>query len=343
MVDVSRTAEMRAAMPDAQFTKEDVDARAPSAPVKGLVWGIDHHLLPQGWLYGMLYTYATTRVRAAYLMGERRMTGWWYYFPLAFLFKTPVASLIALTLAGAMAAFWLARRLLRQPHGAVPSGPSPWRVENQWTAACLIVFPGAYAWSTMRSNLDIGLRHFFPVVPFLFLAAGVMAAAAHRVWPRRTIIVAGILAGLLVVESLAAYPDFIPFFNLVARSAAGPRGGFELLGDSNLDWGQDLPLLAAWQRQHADRPLFLSYVGTADPHAYGIRYRNLPYGYVWGPTPGVFDEPGYIAISATNLQGFNSGDSYRPIRDDYPLPPTQHHAKLIEVLGGSIYLYEWDP
>ncbi len=35
----------------------------------------------------------------AYLFGENSLTGWWYYFPLAFLVKTPLAVLVLIPLA----------------------------------------------------------------------------------------------------------------------------------------------------------------------------------------------------------------------------------------------------
>ena len=33
---------------------------------------------------------------AAFLLGEFRMTGWWYYFPVALAVKTPIAFLLLL-------------------------------------------------------------------------------------------------------------------------------------------------------------------------------------------------------------------------------------------------------
>lgn len=96
-----------------------------------------------------------------------------------------------------------------------------------------------------------------------------------------------------ILETLAGYPDYLAFFNL---PSGGSRGGLSLLGDSNLDWGQDLPALADWQRQHPEPTLYLSYSGTADPAAYGIRYINLPGGYPYGPPPQSPRQPGVIAI-----------------------------------------------
>jgi hypothetical protein len=135
----------------------------------------------------------------------------------------------------------------------------------------------------------------------------------------------------LAIATLAAFPDYLAFFNV---ASGGERGGLHLLSDSNLDWGQDLPQLAAWQAAHPDRKLYLSYFGTVDPAHYGIRYTNLPGGYALGPPPAEPREPGVIAISATNLQGVFSQD----VREYYE---QLRGVEPFDVLGGTIYLYEW--
>lgn len=38
--------------------------------------------------------FETTRGRIAYILGETRFGGWWYFFPVALAFKTPLAFLI---------------------------------------------------------------------------------------------------------------------------------------------------------------------------------------------------------------------------------------------------------
>jgi hypothetical protein len=297
---------------------------------------MDHKLLPQSWLYGFLYTYATTRNRESFLLGATNRSGWWYYFPLAVLFKTPVVTLLlAFGVGGVALAKWLARQRTIDESDHTPG------VADAWTAACLIIPPGVILLSAMTSNVDIGLRHVLAIYPFLYIGVGVAIA---RFWPRIAgwhAVAAGVLAFGLTAETALAYPDYLPFFNVVARHLPGARDGLHLLGDSNLDWGQDLPLLAQWAAEHRDQPLFLSYFGMADPQAYGIRYQNLPSGYRWGPPPGVLDHPGYIAVSATNLQGMYNGDLYKPIREDQPLPPNYPPARLITILGGSIYVYDW--
>jgi hypothetical protein len=183
---------------------------------------------------------------------------------------------------------------------------------------------------SLRSHLNIGLRHVLPVYPFLFIFLGVAAARGYRRWPgpSRWIIAAFILA--LSLETLAAFPDFIPFFNI---AAGGSRGGLRLLGDSNIDWGQELPDLARWQQHHPDRLIYLAYFGTADPHYYGIRYLDVSQAPPARQSPSISAPPVY-AISAALLQ------------IPYPNPSTRDfYASLlrqrpIEVLGGSFYIFD---
>ena len=111
-------------------------------------------------------------------------------------------------------------------------------------------------YTDLRANLNIGLRHILPLYPLLYVAAG--CAILARVWQRwgrgGKILVAGLGAVLLLETQPRRFRNYLSFFN---RAVGGERGGLKLLGDSNLDWGQDLPLLAKWQKEHRDRKLYL--------------------------------------------------------------------------------------
>jgi hypothetical protein len=301
-------------------TDAQIDAWQPSGMARAILFLTDLQGLPQAWLDGLLYTYQSALLRKTFLLGQYSETGWWYYFPFAMLVKTPLATLSAVVLAvGVLVVVW--RRV-------------GWRSMVGWTAACLVIPPAAYLISAMASNLNLGLRHVLPVYPFLYLGIGLAAGEAWRRFPRLARYAGAVLALLLAVETLLAFPNYIPFFNL---AAGGERGGIRLLGDSNLDWGQDLKLLAQWQQDHPDENLYLVYFGIADPWAYGIRYVNFPGGYPFGAQYQLRTDPGVLAISATNLQGIYSDQA---LRDAYG---RLKELEPIDVLGGSIYLYRWPP
>jgi hypothetical protein len=198
---------------------------------------------------------------------------------------------------------------------------------------CLALPAAIYLAWAIHSNLNIGLRHVLPIYPMLFVGAGWSAAAAVRRWGWPAAATAAGLGLWLIITTAAAYPDYIAFFN---RAAGGERGGLHLLADSNLDWGQDLKLLAAWQGQHPDRKLYLAYFGQVDPRSYGIRSERLPGTETYGlppqrPRPG---EPCVLAVSATFLQGLYLTDAASAW---YYTTLAKHRP--MDVLGGTIYLY----
>ncbi len=275
------------------------------------------HLVPQAWLFGFLYTYGTAMARRAFLCGEIRIQGWWYYFPLAILFKTPVATLIAVVTALVIGAAMLRSKI----------------ASRGWPICALTIAPVFYMAVAMRSNLNIGLRHILPVYPFLFILVGVAAAAAYQRRPKLTAGILLVLLGGLLTETIAAYPNYIPFFN---AAAGGSRGGIRLLSDANLDWGQDLPALAQWQREHPDRQLYLSQFALPDPRFYKIAYIEMKGGgleHQDESSPSGL--PPVYAISAVNLQGtYVAPEVYRDIYSKFA------KMKPFEVLNGTIYLFD---
>jgi hypothetical protein len=270
---------------------------------------LDHKLLPESYLHGVLVLYALSMARSTFFLGQLSDVGTWYYFPLAIHFKWPIATQIAILLAGILAFYLLVRR---------------WREWRgfAWSSACVALPVTAYLAPAIGSNLNIGIRYVLPVFPLLYVAAGVIGCLAWRHWPKTSRVVATLLAMMLAIETLSAWPNYIAYFNI---RAGGSRGGVRLLGDSNLDWGQDLPLLAQWEKNHPDAQIALCYFGTAEPGAYSVQSISLP---PWPPPAEVVDNF-VMAISATHLQGIHTS-SFIGYQN---LTPS-------EVLGGTIYLYD---
>ena len=143
--------------------------------------------------------------------------------------------------------------------------------------------------------------------PFLFLFAGVLVKISKF---RIGLLV---LISWLAFEVFSAHPHYISYFNQLIPSE---RKRFHLV-DSNLDWGQDLPALAKWQKNNKIKKLSLGYFGTANPEAYGVKFEPLPFFLQekWtGPTQLQFK--GVVAVSATLLQGvYNRPSGYfEPLR-----------------------------
>lgn len=237
---------------------------------------LERRLLPQAWVYGFTFVLAHSRARPAFLRGEHRDTGWWWFFPYAMAVKTPLP-LLALLVLGLVGAA---------------------REERRRDLVPLAALVGVYWAFSVTSNLNIGHRHLLPTLPPLFVLAGGGARWLRGPGGARLAML-GLLVGLLL-STVAAFPRYLGFFN---RLVGGPSEGWRHLVDSSLDWGQDLPALS--QALAAETgPVALSYFGSADPRAFGIDAEPLPsYFPLAGsdvePTPLT---PGLYAISATMLQ-----------------------------------------
>jgi 4-amino-4-deoxy-L-arabinose transferase-like glycosyltransferase len=286
----------------------------PPFEVRAALWCNRHELFPQAWIEGFLFLYATSFIRMTWLCGHAAMVGWWYYFPLAMAFKTPLSTLLGLCIA---LAFWSWRR---------------WGVfvRHWWALCCVVVVPVVYMTAAMTMRLNLGLRHVLPVYPYLFILLGVTAAYAWRRRPGITAVAAVILLAGLATETCCAYPDFIPFFNI---ACGGTRNGWRLLGDSNVDWGQELPALAQWINDHPGYQLQLIYFGTADPRYYGIHYVPIEGGYAPpDQRPGQSNLPPVLAMSVTAWQN--------PFLPEKGLLQSLQKRKPLAVLGGSMYLFD---
>jgi tetratricopeptide (TPR) repeat protein len=274
-----------------------------------VAWAGVHHLLPNAFLEGALYC-AVSSVQSSYLLGEYSASGWWYYFPIAFLVKTPIATLAYLVCGVAM----LARR----------------RAIDWFDVACVTVPVAVCLGLAIPSRVNIGLRHILTIYMFTLLI--VALAAGRMIASRRLAVRAGCvaIAAFGIWSYASIYPNSLTFFN---RAAGGPSQGLDYLADSNLDWGQHLKSLKAWMDRADITHINLAYFGQADPAYYDIHATLLP-----GSTGQVSKPqlPGYVAVSATILSGVYLPPSgrllYRPLRQLAP----------VAEIGHSIYVYWLD-
>ena len=271
--------------------------------------------LPDCWLQGLDRQMVESRVgqTPTYLLGRIVPHAVWYYFPLAFLFKWPLGFLGALL---ARAWLGLARRRLR----------------GDFVPVAVAVYLGA---GMFLANLDVGIRYMFPVLPFLCVWLGGLASvrvpAAARGRGRAWLAAGVALALLQAVETGLAAPWYLSFFN---GPSGGPGGGYRLVNDSNVDWGQGLIALRDEMRRRGIERIHLAYHGTTDPAVYGIHY--VPY---LGGVPG--KESDWFAVSSYYFVGLGQrmmtqrGRTERitfDLRQLWGVPPDAR-------LGGSIYLY----
>jgi Tfp pilus assembly protein PilF/4-amino-4-deoxy-L-arabinose transferase-like glycosyltransferase len=275
-----------------------------------------YRLFPEAWIFGQLFV-LNHASRTAYLLGANSNEGFWLYFPVAFLVKTPVPTLILVI---ATFLIWFSRR------------------EDQRSKLFLIVPIFAYFCFAMLSRMNIGLRHLLPIYPFLFVLVGGTAASLWNsgAWRLKSVPIA--LGVWYFWSVVSGYPHYLAFFN---ELSGGSINGHKVLLDSNLDWGQDLKGLKRWmdeQRVRRIQFLYFGYYDAAAPQYYGIDAEYLPGSRIIDhpPLPQSSERPEYIAISATHLYGtlLNSGQKefVRPFRLVEP----------VATIGYSIRIYRID-
>ena len=242
--------------------------------------------------------------RRNYFLGEPIQGGRWNFFPVALAVKTPIPFLLLALVGGAT----LAVMSRRHPRALAP-----------------LVAAGAIFATAMAANINVGVRHILVVYPMLAVAAGL---GTLRLWhwrPRRWIgpMLAVGLAAWLVLESLLAHPDYLPYFNQLA--GAHPE---EVLVDSDLDWGQDLFRLADTLRARGIGRVALAYHGKVDLSRQGLpAFTELP-----ARTPTA----GWVAASVFRIKlGYNGGDpdAFAWLRAHTP----------VSHVGRSINLYWIEP
>ena len=140
-----------------------------------------------------------------YFFGEVSNQGFWLYFPVAFLVKTPLPTILL-----AISAAWT--RL---------------RKRNGWMPAIVLLIPAAvYFGGAVLSRFNIGMRHILPSYPFLFVLIG---GAVAVLWQEKTRLKKGFLifGGVWYLGSCSIiYPHYLAFFN---ELAGGPRNGHKML------------------------------------------------------------------------------------------------------------------
>jgi hypothetical protein len=258
-------------------------------------------LLPPAYLEGLSFILQISDFRSAFLCGRYSVEGWWWFFPFAFLIKTPIASLLLFLFSFVALVLW---RWLPRSWMALKSADR--RCPDLYDLSPLLILGGIYGLACLTSHLNIGLRHLMPLYPVLFVLAGANAFWLLAEKSLFKIVLTALLVGTMS-ESLSAWPNYLAFFN---QFVGGSRNGYQYLVDSSLDWGQDLPSLHQWLEKNvpaaSGTPVYLSYFGTGDPKFYGINAQLLP-GYYDVSPPQTFPlQDGVYCLSATMLQGVYS-------------------------------------
>jgi dolichyl-phosphate-mannose-protein mannosyltransferase len=169
----------------------------------------------------------------------------------------------------------------------------------------------------LQSRFAIGERHILPLYPFALLIAGGIWEHARK---HRAVMPMVVLALCVnAADALRYAPDYLAYFNIFVR----PQNSWQLLTDSNLDWGQGLIALRQYEQQHPSEVAHLAYFGSVDPKLYGIRALPLALQE---------QAKGTIVSGASCLSGqvLDDPESYRWLWPYRPLRVLDHAMWLFE-------------
>lgn len=225
-------------------------------------------LIPREYFKGLtLVLLHVDRGHHSYFLGQWLDKGFWYYYPIAILIKTPVALLMLILIASV-----LALRRVRQ-----------WRFGEATPLIAAFVFLGC----AMTNNATIGIRHILPIYPLLAVVIGVEFGRMNL----RRQVIGWILAAWLVATAFLAHSDYIAYFNEIV---GGPAHGQDYLVDS--DFGQGFKRLKRWMGQNRIAHIYLDSTGTPAQ----IHYLGIPCDLVTATQASKLGE-GYLIVSASRL------------------------------------------
>lgn len=221
----------------------------------------------------------------AFLLGQVSQQGWWYYFPIVFAIKTPLATLFLLGLG--LLLFARQRR-----YG--------------WPQLWLLLVAGGIGAASLTTRVNIGYRYLLPLLPPLYLFLGQLAQTD---WVSSRFLRPAIGASVLwlAAASLSIHPHYLAYFN---RLAGGPENGWHVVVDSNIDWGQDIQALGQYVAENGIESVKAMWLAIAPSEVYGIEAtplydltarpeQNELYGYFYPARPA----PGVYVLSVSHLQG----------------------------------------
>ncbi len=279
-----------------------------------------------------------------YFLGEVSASGSTLYFPTMYLLKEPLAFHILSLMALGFALWNVARARQKSLWNAL------FWIQNHFLEAAAWLFIIFYWGWSMRSPLNIGVRHLLPTFPFIYILVAKEIVhwleykeyADPHTWygflkniyqiyvkaiPKYLIV--GILLVWLIAGTFSSFPHFLSYYNGLA---GGTDNGYQYAVDSNYDWGQDLRRLKTFVEENRIEKIAVDYFGGGDLHYY-LGNKVEPWWSSRGPASGWF------AISVTFQMGAfgkpapgfirKPEDSYEWLRGHQPVARA----------GKSIFIY----
>jgi len=261
----------------------------------------------------------TERPQLTYLLGQTRLGGWWYWYPVAFLVKLPLPALILLILA----LFLLPSALRDCDH-------------KLWGVICLL-FPAAEGAlviiTTTGAGTNAAFRYMIPSLALLCVWLG----SAMRTESRIIKTIGTCCLVWLALDSTTGVPDHLGWQNELGWAWSRSSGQPALIGDS-LDWSQDLVRLRCWISRHAhEGSTCVCVYGLGEAEPYHLRTRAAL------SVSAPLERPLYLALSANILYGYEVMSCVGTARGTPQISETQRAAYLdrrpCDYVGRTIRIY----
>jgi 4-amino-4-deoxy-L-arabinose transferase-like glycosyltransferase len=229
-----------------------------------------------------------------YFLGEVSASGWRIYFPFVYLIKEPLAFHIFWVLALCYFVFKIKEPLWKNPILRLKNF-----IKEHFVEFSMVLWLLIYWATSIKSNLNIGVRHLLPIFPFTIIltAKGVVFWLENTKYKKIAFSLFLFLILWQAISVLKIYPHFIAYANEIV---GGPDKVYLYTVNSNLDWGQDLKRLKKWVEENKIEKIYLDYFGGGNPRY----YLKEKYESWWGQRdPKEIPKGSYLAVSATALQG----------------------------------------
>lgn len=227
-----------------------------------------------------------------YFLGKISAKGFLNYFPVIYLFKEPL-SLHLLTILAILLFFttFLVRKKKTQSLKLTK--------ENFWIFA-IFLWILTYWLAAIRSNLNIGIRHLIPVLPFTYILVVLAIHQSFQFVSKRTLQGGiSVLTTLLFLwyfsSSILSFPHYLSYYNEIG---GGAKEGYKIAVDSNYDWGQDFYRLLKFIQENKIEKIYLDYFGGEEP-SYWLKEKYIKFD----PREIRNYPKGYLAVSANHLMG----------------------------------------
>ncbi len=274
----------------------------------------------QYFLGALMVTQRATGGNTGYFMNEVSAGGWASYFPTLFFTKETLPALIFIGIGIIFGLIRLSKRFSFNPIRLVKklfSGIAEYADANpaEFAMISYVVLYWAYS---LKSPLNIGIRHILPTIPFVYILAagswkkfgavmnigyyGFVKQAAGVLFGtiKKTAIFAGVSFIIVwqMIECVGSYPYFLSYYNVFG---GGINNGYRVATDSNYDWGQDLKRLKTFVEENNIAKIGVDYFGGGDPKYYlGDKEEN------WWSGRGNPEKIGslikWLAISVNTIQ-----------------------------------------